>query len=688
MSVALSPDRTGLTAASPPPLAPAPPSAYPVRAAFPPAGPTVHPATSPRRYGDYVLLEPLGKGGMSAVDLARRSVDGAGYVRFLVIKRILRRNTTDPTFVRMFMDEARINAELQHENIAQVYDFGERDGEWYLAMEYVPGVDLRRLQKAVAQQKEGGALLPPRISLRILHDVLSALQYAHNRVDTFGQPMRIVHRDVNPRNIMVSVRGEVKLIDFGVAKADNRQDQTTGQTIKGKFAYMAPEQIESPVPVDGRADLFAVGLCFQELLTGTHPFRHLSEIQIIHRLMSARIEPMPECRLHPDPTAVRQVRDRALAADPSQRYPDARSFQEDLVRLAAPIGGLASRAELGGFFRRSAPEAAGAIAQRLESWRHAKGPPSSPPMLAVPPDADLGDDTWASDMRTAEIPADLSASRSLSADSEATVADRSVGTAASVAATPLGPPAALADPTEQSASSVVLQVPPRRSTLPVVAAIVIGGGLGLTAIAVMAIVFLTMAAPRDRVVAAAPDSTAEAPAPSGSPGATPASPPPEAPGAPEAGTSGRADAPVRPDAQAEPARTTSTRPSPSRTAPEKSPSRAPPPEPPPAEPAPEPAAGSAEPDPSPTDAPTAAPAEPAPPPETAPATTGFVFATSRPSGLEVLFDGRSLGPTPLRNAVLPTGRHTLTFRDPQTGDTTTRTVEVRENQPSHVKVSP
>jgi len=164
------------------------------------------PAGYPRPYGSYLLLEPLGQGGMSEVELARRSVDASGYLRFLVIKRIHSRHTGDEGFVRMFQDEARINAELQHENIAQVYDFGREGDEWYLAMEYVAGVDLRQLQRALSQAGEG---LPASISLRIICDVLDALQYAHHRVDTYGRPMRIVHRDVNPRNIMVSVRGEV-----------------------------------------------------------------------------------------------------------------------------------------------------------------------------------------------------------------------------------------------------------------------------------------------------------------------------------------------------------------------------------------------------------------------------------------------------------------------------------------------
>ena len=642
---------------------------------------------TPRRYGDYVLLESIGHGGMSAVDLARRSVDRAGFVRFLVIKRILKKNTADPTFVRMFMDEARINAELQHENIAQVYDFGERNGEWYIAMEYVPGIDLRRLQKAVAAGTEGGALLPPRISLRILHDVLSALQYAHHRVDTFGQPMNIVHRDVNPRNIMVSVRGEVKLIDFGVAKADNRQDQTTGQTIKGKFAYMAPEQIESPVPVDGRADLFAVGLVLQELLTGTHPFRNLSEIQIIHRLISGRVDPMPDCPLHPDPQAVREVRNRAMATLPDGRYADARAFQEGLVRLAAPLGGLASRAEVAGFFRRAAPDTAHQIAARLASWRDFVAPPSTPGPLAVPPDADLSDDTWASDMRTAEVPVDfdpssMSGTIEPTATEGATVADAVPSRVDATVADPT-PLAHLHDLGEQSASSVVVAAPRSTGNLPVIAAITIGGGLGLAGLAIIAVVFFFLSpAPEPVVVAAntAPAPVVDTPPPSPQPAAV--ADPPQG-----AGT----DA-TEPEEPAPPPAAASKPKTKRQASPGRSADQPPKPDPTPADPAPDATpSGSADgPDPAATakDAPTgeaAPPVESTPPPAVA---TGFLFATSRPSGLEVLFGGRSLGRTPLRNAVLPVGTHTVTLRDAETGQTWRKTVTIRENQPSMVKVQP
>ena len=203
---------------------------------------------------------------MSAVDLARRSLDDAGYVRFLVIKRIHNHLSDQDGFVRMFQDEARISAELQHENIAQVYDFGRIGDEWYLAMEYVPGVDLYGLVKSLRAQQRP---LPLRIALRVLADILAALDYAHTRVDTYGRRMNIVHRDVNPRNVMLSTRGEVKLIARR-READNRAQETGVHTIKGKFAYMAPEQLDG-LRVDGRADLFAVGIMLHELVSRRHP---------------------------------------------------------------------------------------------------------------------------------------------------------------------------------------------------------------------------------------------------------------------------------------------------------------------------------------------------------------------------------------------------------------------------------
>ncbi|MCA9492659.1 MAG: serine/threonine protein kinase, partial [Myxococcales bacterium] len=193
----------------------------------------------PRPYADYVLLERLGSGGMSEVDLARKVVDQDSFVRFAVIKRIKADRAADASFVRMFRDEARITSELHHEKIGTVYDFGKVGDEYYLALEYVAGIDVRYLINVL---RERGQRVPVRVALKVVVDVLDALEYAHTKRDTFGKRMGIVHRDVNPRNVMISIRGEVKLIDFGVAKADNRAEHTVGHSLKGKFAYMAPEQ--------------------------------------------------------------------------------------------------------------------------------------------------------------------------------------------------------------------------------------------------------------------------------------------------------------------------------------------------------------------------------------------------------------------------------------------------------------
>ena len=319
----------------------------------------------PSTYGRYTLLESIGQGGMSAIDLAQISVTNAQYLRFVVIKRMQAKFTEQENFVLMFKDEARINAELQHNKIAQVYDFGQFGDEYFIAMEYIPGVDLRVLQRELAKQAKG---IPIRITLRILSDVCEALYYAHTRLDTYGRPMNVVHRDVNPRNIMISIRGEVKLIDFGVAKADNRLDETVGHTIKGKFAYMSPEQIEGG-KVDGRADLFAVALTLHELVDGRRPFAGLNEVQIMHRVLSGNIPPLLGPKDHPQPELVQAIHECGLATEAKDRYPSAGHMQEAIDHAAKACGGLATDAELAAFLRSIMPEETQAIAHRLDRYR-------------------------------------------------------------------------------------------------------------------------------------------------------------------------------------------------------------------------------------------------------------------------------------------------------------------------------
>ena len=322
----------------------------------------------PRPFGNYLLLERLGAGGMAEVDLARRSVAQGHVHRFVVIKRLGVDKAMDEGFVRMFKDEARITAQLHHHNIAQVYDFGIEGKEFFLAMEYVPGLDLREVQHALARQ---GRMLPGRVSLSVLAKVLEALQYAHHFVDTTGTPLNIVHRDVNPRNVMLSLSGEVKLIDFGVAKAEGRLEKTEGQSFKGKFAYMAPEQVEGASEVDGRADLFSVGLMLHELVTGVHPFAGMRQGQIVHRLMSGQVARLGDNVAGLDRASVERVHRKALAVERHQRYRDAEAFRQDILSLLRPIGGPCSRQEMADFLRRADPEMAGDLNQRLASYQTA-----------------------------------------------------------------------------------------------------------------------------------------------------------------------------------------------------------------------------------------------------------------------------------------------------------------------------
>jgi serine/threonine protein kinase len=320
--------------------------------------------TFPRPYGSYVLLERLGSGGMSEVDLARRIVDDGSFVRFAVIKRIKADRTQDASFVRMFKDEARITSELHHENIGSVYDFGKVGDEYYLALEYVPGIDCRHLVNVL---RERGQRVPVRVALKIVADVLGALQYAHFKKDTFGRPMGIVHRDVNPRNVMLSIRGEVKLIDFGVAKATDRLERTRTDHVKGKFAYMAPEQI-SGQSVDHRTDLYAVGLMLHELLTGVSPFTGLNQVQILHRMVNATIEPLPPVPEVKDDSALRRAHDKALAGNPDARYSTAAEFAADLRAVAEPMGGLPTDDQLAAFLLNVDPDLTSRLERKMEGY--------------------------------------------------------------------------------------------------------------------------------------------------------------------------------------------------------------------------------------------------------------------------------------------------------------------------------
>jgi serine/threonine-protein kinase len=214
-----------------------------------------------KRYGKYELLDRLGEGGMAEVFLAR--VDGPmGVSRFVALKRILPHQSRDPALAEMFVDEARLVSRLSHPAIVGVQDFGIEDGCYYLAMEYVEGVDLRQVIRMALSRKQA---IPAECVLFIVAQVARGLDYAYSLAGTDGQPLEIVHRDVSPANVLLSFGGDVKLADFGVARARHRLSSTQSGTIKGKYRYMSPEQSHGD-PLDHRSDLFTLGtLTFESL---------------------------------------------------------------------------------------------------------------------------------------------------------------------------------------------------------------------------------------------------------------------------------------------------------------------------------------------------------------------------------------------------------------------------------------
>ncbi len=293
-------------------------------------------------FGRYQLVRRLGMGGMAEVFLARQTAV-AGFEKKVVLKRILPHLSEDTAFINMFLDEARLAARISHPNVTQIFDLGQEGNQYFMAMEYVPGWDLNVVLKQCAKLKQP---LPVHLAARVAADICAGLQAAHSCTDESGAPLAIIHRDVSPHNVLVSGGGQVKLTDFGIAKAVDNSSRTPVNTIKGKMSYMAPEQgAGTNTPLDGRADLFPTGLIFYQCLTLEHLFQRDSDFATLNAIMTAPIPRMAE-KLPQAPPLVQEILDRALARDREQRYPTALAFQEDLERLIASTGQPASAADL------------------------------------------------------------------------------------------------------------------------------------------------------------------------------------------------------------------------------------------------------------------------------------------------------------------------------------------------------
>lgn len=256
-----------------------------------------------------------------------------GSTNLVVLKRILPHLTENTRFLRLFLDEARIAARLVHPNIARIHELGEANGSWFVAMEYVPGRDLRDLLRRMKEREE---VTPVEVVLRIGAEVAAGLDYAHRATDNVGKPLKIVHRDVSPHNVIISRYGEVKLVDFGVAKAANKSMHTATGILKGKFPYMAPEQANAK-KVDSRTDVFALGIVMWELLTVTHLFRGKSDAATLKKVRACEVTP-PSDVVPQIPKNVDKLLLRALEKEPRRRFPDARAFGEAIQDVLLGLG--------------------------------------------------------------------------------------------------------------------------------------------------------------------------------------------------------------------------------------------------------------------------------------------------------------------------------------------------------------
>jgi serine/threonine protein kinase len=268
----------------------------------------------PVPFGKYLLLDRISVGGMAEVFKAK-SYGVEGFEKIIAIKRILPTMGEDRDFIKMFIDEAKIAGQLAHANICQIFELGRIDGSHFIAMEYIWGKDLLQIQNRLRKLKQP---MPVPMACFVIAKVLEGLDYAHRKRDPLGRPLEIVHRDCSPQNVLVSYEGEVKVIDFGIAKATSRNSRTMAGVLKGKFGYMSPEQVRG-LPLDRRSDIFALGTMLYECLTSERLFQGETDFSTLEKVRNVDIRPPRE--INPMiPVAVEAVIMKALAKDVEERY--------------------------------------------------------------------------------------------------------------------------------------------------------------------------------------------------------------------------------------------------------------------------------------------------------------------------------------------------------------------------------
>jgi tetratricopeptide (TPR) repeat protein/tRNA A-37 threonylcarbamoyl transferase component Bud32 len=277
----------------------------------------------PIRFGKYLILDKIATGGMAELFRAKiTSVEG--FEKLVAIKKILPNLTQDSNLVNMFIDEAKLAAMLTHQNIVQIYDLGSMEGAYFIAMEYIHGKDLRVLSN---KSKEKGLPLPLGYALYITSRICSGLDYSHNLKDFQGNPLKLIHRDISPQNILVTYEGEVKIVDFGIAKAARKSADTREGLIKGKVAYMSPEQAAGKT-IDHRSDIFSAGILLYEMITGVRMFQG-ADLNVLDRVRKADFQDA-ESIVSDIPAEVSEILRRALAKTPSRRYESCVAMLSDL----------------------------------------------------------------------------------------------------------------------------------------------------------------------------------------------------------------------------------------------------------------------------------------------------------------------------------------------------------------------
>src|SRR5882672_2473595 len=301
----------------------------------------------PIPFGKYYLLERINVGGMAEVFKAK-TFGVEGFERLLAVKRILPNIAEDEEFIAMFIDEAKISVQLQHANIAQIFDLGKVEDSFFIALEYVNGKDLRAIFDRTRQR---GEVMPISQSAYVVMQVCEGLDYAHNKRDGQGRELHLIHRDISPQNVLIGYEGEIKLIDFGIAKAAGKASKTQAGILKGKFGYMSPEQVRG-LPIDRRSDVFAVGIVLYELLTSERLFVGESDFSTLEKVRNVEILP-PSSYNRKIPPELERIALKALAKDPEDRYQNAIDLHDDLQAFLYSVGEIYSRKDLSAWMKKN-----------------------------------------------------------------------------------------------------------------------------------------------------------------------------------------------------------------------------------------------------------------------------------------------------------------------------------------------